>query len=269
MASISSKVSLRYAEGLVLFAKRAIIALVASIVLLVVGVSLTIAMPQMLFDHDLKIGRMNIHSERSFERSDVVNVIADTEQRLAKSPINNRQTTYEVFIVETRWKRKLLFAPAEDVGGVTYFPLATRNVFLSGVNFAQNRLVSPHGYIPLANRTLSYFIAHEITHLQEGTSIGALTYVLMPKWIREGFADRVGLGHPSDRDYLAYSFAHDAIDTKHWNRFGFYSDFRLVVDKLIDQGNMQVGELLVSRTPFEEAKRIATDANVVPPTFRR
>jgi hypothetical protein len=254
---------------LALFAKRVIVALVASVVMLAVGVSLAIAMPQMLFDHELRVGRLNFHSERSLNRTDVAYVVADAEQRLMKSAINDRQNTYELFIVESRWKRKLLFAPAGDVGGVTYFPLANRNVFLSGAIFEQNRLVSQHGYVPLANRTLSYFIAHEITHLQEGARVGTLAYVLMPRWIREGFADRIGLGHPSDRADLAASLAHDVIDPKHWNRFGYYSDLRLVVDTLLDQDIMPVNELLRSRMSFEKAKSMTADAIIVPPAFRR
>ena len=208
---------------------------------------------------------MTVYSDRVLEIEPLEHVIADAEFRLSKSPINRPADHYNVFIANTGWRRGLLFAPAGSVGGVVYFPFFGQNVFLSGADLDQNRLISPMGYIPAANRTLSYFIAHEITHLQQGATVGAFGFVMMPAWIREGYADRVGLSHPSDHDQLAASLKRDPIDVEHWNRFGYYSSFRYVVGQLIDGKGWDVSRLLKCRLSFDEAKKLAEVAEPVSP----
>ena len=68
-----------------------------------------------------------------------------------------------VYFCNRSW-RFILFANYRyKVGGLTYAPFSN-NIFLRAANIAADRLVGPSGKEVTGERTLSYFIAHEITH---------------------------------------------------------------------------------------------------------
>jgi hypothetical protein len=55
----------------------------------------------------------------------------------------------------------------------------------------QKRLISPTGTEVPGERTLAYFMAHEITHSLEVRLLGRYAYIRLPAWKREGHADYV------------------------------------------------------------------------------
>src|SRR4029077_9807876 len=74
--------------------------------------------------------------------------------------------------------------------GVNYYPFTT-NVFMRNSIIDENALIGPSGNRASGERTLDYFIAHEITHTLTGQAIGKLAYAVLPEWKREGYADYV------------------------------------------------------------------------------
>ena len=56
----------------------------------------------------------------------------------------------------------------------------------------------PSGNEVPGERTLSYFIAHEVTHTLIADRLGAIAYWRLPVWKDEGYADYVGNGPAFD-----------------------------------------------------------------------
>jgi hypothetical protein len=81
----------------------------------------------------------------------------------------------------------------------------------------------------------------------------------MPQWIREGYADYVGLGGDVDVAalYLRYRAGDPAMD---YNRSGQYTRFRLLVAYLIQREHWTVDRLLTSNLSQDDAeKRLNAD----------
>ena len=80
-----------------------------------------------------------------------------------------------------------------DVGGLTYPPL-TNNIFLRAADLDGDRLIGPSGKPVPGERTLTYFVAHEIMHTLLADELGAVRYLRLPDWKNEGYADHVAKG---------------------------------------------------------------------------
>jgi hypothetical protein len=61
-----------------------------------------------------------------------------------------------------RWRQVLFFNKEYGVGGVAPYPVSA-NVFLRDARIEDDRLIGPSGVAVSGDRTLDYFIAHEIT----------------------------------------------------------------------------------------------------------
>lgn len=110
-------------------------------------------------------------------------------------------------------------------------------------NVEDNCLIGPSGNRVSGERTLDYFIAHEITHTLTGQAIGAIAYHRLPRWIREGYADYVGKG--GTFDYADARRAFLAGDPKmDWARSGLYWRYHLLVAHLLDKRHWSVQRLL-------------------------
>ncbi len=136
----------------------------------------------------------------------------------------------------------LLFNKDYGVGGVAQYPV-TPNVFLRGALIEDNRLVSPSGNPVTGDRTLDYYVAHEITHQLTGHAIGPLRFYKLPRWVREGYADYVGKGTSFDYGEAKRAFLAGTpeMDLK---KSGQYGRFHLLVAYLLDHQHWSVEQLL-------------------------
>src|SRR3546814_3972410 len=76
------------------------------------------------------------------------------------------------------------------VGGVAD-TLLTQNIYLREADIGANRIVPPRGTLADADqRSLSYFVAHEATHIVQSRALGRLLK-WHPEWLVEGYADYV------------------------------------------------------------------------------
>jgi hypothetical protein len=232
--------------------KRIVIVLVAAIGLVLGSFSLAIAMPEPFFSHQLEVGRYKILTDRPIDAEQAKHVLATVEARLSKSPLNTPSANYNIVVPGGGLKRLFFFAPARKAGGVAYFPLSTNSIFLSDVDFKANQLIAASGCRPENKRTLAYFITHEITHLQTGAAMTPLSYLRLPVWVREGLADRIGLGVPDDTQALKEALkTHAQWGRNEWNRFGYYAHYRHAVNQMLDDKQMSITDLLSLRTPFD------------------
>jgi len=96
-----------------------------------------------------------------------------------------------------------------------------------------NRLYSPSNGLPrLGDRTLAYFIAHEITHGITARCLGSYKLWKEPLWKVEGYADYIGKGTIDFNNYLVKFKNHDR--EMDWNKSGLYCEYHLMVAYLLD-----------------------------------
>jgi hypothetical protein len=208
-----------------------------------------LATPQPLFSFSVRAQNLVLHSDRPFSQAAGEHVLEIARRKLTRSPLYSGRREYHVFICNSRWRQVLFFNKDYGAGGVAQYPLS-RQVFLREARVEHNRLISPGGNPVLSDRTLDYFVAHEITHQLTGADIGPLRFYRLPQWVREGYADYIGKG-----DSFVYNDARRALlagaPEMDWNKSGLYSRFHLLVAYLLDRQHWSVEQLL--RMPPSEA----------------
>ena len=129
--------------------------------------------PDPFFAYALIHGSIILRSDEPIPAS-TRSVLDEAERRLAGSPLNQPATKNHIYICNRPW-RFLVFANfRHHVGGLMYPPLSN-NIYLRAVHFDVNRLVGPSGNEVSGERTLSYFVTHEIAHTLIADRLGAST----------------------------------------------------------------------------------------------
>jgi hypothetical protein len=105
----------------------------------------------------------------------------------------------------------------------------------------------------MGDRTLDYYVAHEITHQLTGQALGPARYFQLPRWVREGYADYVGKGNSFQYSEARRTFLARAPEMD-WNKSGQYLRFHLLVAYLLDHQHWTVDQLL-KNPPRESASR--------------
>jgi hypothetical protein len=210
----------------------------ASIVLYLV----LLVFPNPLFAYEYRHGPIVIRSDEPIPASAAASIVSDVDRRLASSPLNQPSRQRWIYICNRPW-RFLLFANVRyGVGGLTYPPLSN-NIFLRRVRFDENRLIGPSGVPVPGVRTLSYFIAHEITHTLIADRLGAIGYGKLVAWKDEGYSDYVAKGQDFSYD-LALRRMREGNQDLDPVRSGLYLRYHLLVAHLLDKKGVTVSELL-------------------------
>ena len=200
--------------------------------------------PGLFFRYTLTRGGITLYSDEPIPLRSAGQVLEIVEERLARSPLSDHQPTrnIRIYLCNHRW-RFLFFANIRhQVGGLAYPPL-TDNIFLRPVHLEANRLIGPSGQEVPGDRTLSYFLAHEITHVLVARELGAGRYLRLPAWKNEGFADRIAKG--ADFDYRrAVGQLRRGDREMDPRRSGLYLRYQLLVAYLLDCKGISVQELL-------------------------
>ena len=89
-------------------------------------------------------------------------------------------------------------------------------------------------------RTLSYYIGHEITHVLLARELGALKQWQLPAWKNEGYADLVAKGGEFDYERAREQLRRGdrELDPK---RSGLYLRYHLLVAYLLERKGLSVG----------------------------
>ena len=200
--------------------------------------------PQPFFHTSVQANNLTLYSDQSFPPEAGRRVLEAVEAKLAASPLYSAHDQHAAFVCNSRWRQRLFFNRNYGVGGLNQYPLTT-NVFLREAVIEDDRLISPSGNQVPGDRTLDYFIAHEITHTLTVRAIGWLAYYRLPQWVREGYADYVGKGLPFDYEAARRAFIAGAPEMD-WQRSGLYVRYHLLVAYLLDRQHVTVQQLLES-----------------------
>jgi hypothetical protein len=200
--------------------------------------------PGLFFRYSFTQGGVTLYSDEPIPPRPARQVLEEVEERLARSPFSQQRSTrgIRIYLCNRRW-RFLLFANIRhQVGGLAYPPLSD-NIFLRPVHLETNRLIGPSGQEVPDERTLSYFIAHEIMHVLVAGKLGAGRYLRLPAWKNEGYADRIAKGAAFDYETTVDQLRRGdrAMDPI---RSGLYLRYHLLVAYLLDRKGITAHELL-------------------------
>ncbi len=230
------------------FKKESLLKIGAALVAVVALLLVLLSVPQPFFHASVSAKNLTLYSDQSFAPAAGQQVLQLVEAKLTKSPLYSAEQKHLVFICNARWRQRLFFTYQYGVGGVNYYPLTT-NVFLRDSVIEENCLIGPGGNRVPGERTLDYFIAHEITHSLTGQAVGGLDYHRLPQWKREGYADYVGKGAAFNYDEAKAAFLAD--DRKmDYAKSGLYWRFNLLVAHLLEKQHWSAQRVL--EDPIEQ-----------------
>ena len=157
-------------------------------------IALSLAFPKPLFAYSVERGALSIHSDEPIPAGEGERVLAEVVVRLARSPLAEFDAPMALYVANSAWRRAWLWVVAPgDAGGFIAAPATRGHAFLSGADFVSDKLIAPSGFRTQPPRTLAYYGAHELTHVQTVRAVGVVRFHLMPAWVREGLADYVGM----------------------------------------------------------------------------
>ncbi len=193
------------------------------------------SVPKPMFAHRVDYQNYRVWSDRPIP-DEITHVLDDVTRRLRTSSLHDRNTPVEIFFCNASW-RLWLYGRAfhTQMGGAADVWL-TRQVFIRASDIAANRIHTPTGR-PLADaaqRPLSYYIAHEITHNDVSRRFGRTVMLRYPDWLLEGYADYVGKAGDFDFAENQALFAAGAAALER-DRSGLYREFHLKVAYLLDR----------------------------------
>lgn len=197
--------------------------------------ALAASFPKPMFDYRYSYENYRVWSDRPIPE-EITGVLDDVTRRLRSSSLHDRATPVEIFFCNEPWRLWFYSGRFSTRVGGTSNVWLTRQVFIRASDIAANRVHSPTGR-PLADaaqRPLSYFIAHEITHSDVSRQFGRTMVLRYPEWLLEGYADYVGKGGDFDFEENRALFAAGAgaLDR---DRSGLYREFHLKVAYLLDK----------------------------------
>ena len=241
--------------------------------ILVVGLSLPglaflylllLCFPDPLFAYEFKSGPIVIRSDQPIPAT-ALSVLRESERRLARSPFFDPSVKRRVYVCNRPWRFVLFTNIRHQVGGVAYPPISN-NIFLRAADFDDNRLFSPSGIKVPGHRTLSYYIAHEITHTVIADQVGPLAYLRLATWKNEGYSDYIAKGgHFSFEDELRRLKAGDAeLDPV---RSGLYLRYHLLVAYLLEKKGLSARDLLQQDSDSTTIEHELLAGQVRPPSF--
>jgi hypothetical protein len=217
------------------------------------GIAALIAVPEPLFAYESSRGAISILSDRPIDEAGAQAVMADVEARLARSPLAIDGGTYQLIVTNEDWRRRLLFTVRYGAGGVAYYPLALNHAFLSGADFARDRLLKSKGEAIDPPRTLGYYGAHELAHVRTGERAGPVRLLLMPRWVTEGLADYAALGSPGDLRKFDAALGREPITVEQMKRYGVYPRYRMLVTYFLEKRRWTLDQLLQTDISEDEA----------------
>lgn len=194
----------------------------------------------MLFAYHHHYKNFDVHSDLPIS-SDIDKVLDDVIFRISHSELYDSRDSFSIYICNSTW-RLLLFTRRAGVGGLVNQGLSD-NVFIRESEIAENKIVSPTKGEEIAlpeERPLSYFIAHEITHVLQ-TKVDRFMHFTTPTYIVEGYADYIGKA--THFKYGRYLNNLNRNDITMNPETGLYNKYHLLVAHLMDKKGMTFQEI--------------------------
>jgi hypothetical protein len=211
----------------------------------VVAAYLALALhPQPLFAYTLQRGNIVLHARRPLP-PEATPMLDDALGRVSRSPLYEAARTHHVFLCDTSSLYDFFTLWHYRSGGVTNTWL-DGDVFIRPADVRRGRVIGRSGVEKGGERTLTYYVAHEVTHAMSADRVGRWRFSELAAFQREGYADYVAFARPVD---LRRGRADLEADTPDMDpgRSGHYDRYRLLVGYLLQRRGLSADELLARR----------------------
>jgi hypothetical protein len=197
--------------------------------------------PHLLFAHQVRAGNVVLHA-RSALPPRAVQIAATARERLMRSPFYEPNHVYDVFLCDSPLLFGFFSLWDYRVGGVAHVYF-TGNVFLRPANVERDRIIGQSGVETKGDRTLTYFVTHEISHTAVSRRLGRRRYHRLSRWQQEGYADYVAKAGAFDFPQVLADFkaGSPSLDPA---RSGLYLRYHLLVANLLDRKGLTPEQLL-------------------------
>ncbi len=156
--------------------------------LLVTSYAAILIYPNWAFAHSYRYETVTVYADRPIDKT-IEDRLDTALANLAHSELYEPDIRFSIFISHNRY-RLALFTRNPKVGGMVN-GVISQNIFLRESDIAADRIIPPGSYLMDAeNRTLTYFLTHEMTHALQARHqrFMRLTH---PSYIMEGYADYI------------------------------------------------------------------------------
>jgi hypothetical protein len=213
--------------------------------------------PQPLFAHSLQRANLVLHARQPLP-PEATAILDDALRRIRSSPLYDSARTHHVFLCDSSGLYDFFASFNYRSGAVTH-TWAGGNAFIRPADVKRGRVIGRSGAEKGGERTLAYYIAHEVTHAMTTDRIGRLAFYRLVPFQSEGYADYVAFARPVD---LAQGRADLLAGTADMNprRSGHYDRYRLLVGYLVQKRKMSVDDLLtrhIDRAALEAELKVA------------
>jgi hypothetical protein len=200
--------------------------------------------PQPLFAYSAQRANVVLHA-RAPMPAETRPLLDDVIRRISRSPLYDARRVHHVFLCDTRALFGFLTVTGYRAGGVAHAELGG-NVFIRPFSIERGTVIGPSGQEKTGERTLAYFIAHEVTHAMTADRTGRWGFRRLSAFQVEGYADYVGFGRPLDLAREREALIQDAPEMS-TRRSGLYKRYELLVAYLLERRGLTVDQLLRSR----------------------
>jgi len=156
-----------------------------------------ILFPSIQFNNRIRYKNCIVYSDRNID-SNIKAILDSALMRINKSDLYDSTIHFKIFLCNDLWRFSFFAFAKSNAGAITHTH-TTGNIFIRPSNIAENKVLPPGSWkfakppYSLADRPLSYFIAHEMTHRILMNYTGRLNFNT-PLWINEGYADFIAKG---------------------------------------------------------------------------
>ena len=130
--------------------------------------------PQPLFAHSLQRGNIVLYASQPLP-PEATPMLDDALRRIRTSPLYDAERTHHVFVCDTPQLYDFFALWDYRSGGVTH-TWASGNAFIRPSNLVRGRVIGRSGVEKGGERTLSYYVAHEVTHAMTADHTGRLRF---------------------------------------------------------------------------------------------
>ncbi|HTB57253.1 MAG TPA: hypothetical protein VLC06_05240 [Polyangia bacterium] len=177
-------------------------------------------------------------------------LLDEVVRRISRSPLYDVHRVHHVFLCDTRALFGFFTVDNYRAGGVSHAQLGG-NVFIRPFSIERGTVIGPSGQEKTGERTLTYYVAHEVTHAMTADRTGRWGFHQLSAFQREGYADYVGFGRPLDLGRERQALIDDAPEMS-TRRSGLYKRYELLVAYLLERRGLTVDDLLARRIEQRE-----------------
>ena len=216
--------------------------------------ALLLTHPQPLFAYEVSHAGIVLHADRPIPGA-MRATLERARGRLDRSSLVDPTRVHHIFLCQSRWRFAVFARNQYRAGGVANV-FVGQGVFIREGDMEHDRLIGPGGRPTPADRPLSYFIAHEIMHIEHGRLLGRLGYLRLPRWADDGHADYVARDIDLGRALQAFKAGAPELDPA---RSGLYLRYQLMVSFVLDKGHVESRAFLAHPGEREAIERELAD----------